>query len=63
MGTALTRALVDAGDPPEAGAELQALRYIPRMSMAAGVRLGRHEILAPLASGGMGAAYRARDPL
>ena len=35
--------------------------YNPRV-LAAGTRLGPHEILGPIGAGGMGGVYRARDP-
>jgi eukaryotic-like serine/threonine-protein kinase len=31
------------------------------MTLAAGTRLGAHEILGPIGAGGMGEVYRARD--
>ena len=31
------------------------------MTLAAGMRLGPYEILAPICAGGMGEVYRARD--
>src|SRR5712692_2189214 len=32
------------------------------MTLTAGTRLGSYEVVAPLAAGGMGEVYRARDP-
>jgi Tol biopolymer transport system component/tRNA A-37 threonylcarbamoyl transferase component Bud32 len=34
---------------------------VAHMSLAAGTRLGPHEIIAPVGAGGMGEVYRARD--
>jgi Tol biopolymer transport system component/predicted Ser/Thr protein kinase len=34
---------------------------LPQMALAAGTRLGPHEILSAIAAGGMGEVYRARD--
>ena len=38
-----------------------AVRYIRRMSLRAGTRLGTYEIVAPLGAGGMGEVHRAHD--
>lgn len=35
--------------------------YLQPMSIAIGMRLGPHEILAPIGAGGMGEVYKARD--
>jgi TolB-like protein/Flp pilus assembly protein TadD len=67
---ALLRTAAGAESPLETGAALagrraallaESMSLEEVLALSAGTRLGRYEVLAPIAAGGMGEVYRARD--